>query len=396
MSRNLPWLAELQPEMFAEIDPILAERARDRGRRLDGDRDRAGGDRGARPRHRAHAPAADRGPATSTRSRCRGTGASAAPSPGDSANDLGALACDPNVSIQEDKAFTCNVRAGRRDGETTAQLEGRARRQPRRPGARRAVGGHRAAHDRDRHPARRTPQRMGFFTDTTVCIGCKACEVACKQWNDLPSDGGTFRKGGSYDSHGQPVRQHVAPRALRRARRRRRRRAARTRSPTWSPTAAGERLADRRRGGRRGVRQLGLHVRRLQALHERGLPRRVPDGRADPHRVRDRGAAARRLQRLRLLRARRARSASSTARPRTAAPASARSATTGSRTGSSPRARRRARPTRSSSAPTTSSSRSPSGASPRCTRAASRAPTSTAPPTRPPTSSRAASARSSC
>ena len=44
---------------------------------------------------------------------------------------------------------------------------------------------------------------MGFFTDTTVCIGCKACEVACKQWNDLPSDGGTFRKGGSYDSTGR-------------------------------------------------------------------------------------------------------------------------------------------------------------------------------------------------
>ena len=42
-------------------------------------------------------------------------------------------------------------------------------------------------------------QRMGFFTDTTVCIGCKACEVACKQWNDLPSDGAIFRSGGSYD-----------------------------------------------------------------------------------------------------------------------------------------------------------------------------------------------------
>ena len=42
-------------------------------------------------------------------------------------------------------------------------------------------------------------QRMGFFTDTTTCIGCKACEVACKQWNDLPSDGGTFERGGSYD-----------------------------------------------------------------------------------------------------------------------------------------------------------------------------------------------------
>jgi formate dehydrogenase iron-sulfur subunit len=43
-------------------------------------------------------------------------------------------------------------------------------------------------------------ERMGFFTDTTVCIGCKACEVACKQWNDLPADGSTFGRGGSYDS----------------------------------------------------------------------------------------------------------------------------------------------------------------------------------------------------
>jgi formate dehydrogenase iron-sulfur subunit len=28
--------------------------------------------------------------------------------------------------------------------------------------------------------------RMGFFTDTSVCIGCKACEVACKEWNQIP------------------------------------------------------------------------------------------------------------------------------------------------------------------------------------------------------------------
>src|SRR5689334_7945066 len=40
---------------------------------------------------------------------------------------------------------------------------------------------------------------MGFFTDTTLCIGCKACEVACKQWNQLPSDGFTFT-GNSYDN----------------------------------------------------------------------------------------------------------------------------------------------------------------------------------------------------
>ncbi|MBB4664257.1 4Fe-4S dicluster domain-containing protein [Conexibacter arvalis] len=46
-------------------------------------------------------------------------------------------------------------------------------------------------------------RRMGFFTDTTVCIGCKACEVACKQWNDLPADGAQFRKGASYDHTGE-------------------------------------------------------------------------------------------------------------------------------------------------------------------------------------------------
>ena len=39
----------------------------------------------------------------------------------------------------------------------------------------------------------------GFFTDTTLCIGCKACEVACKQWNELPSDGFNFT-GDSYDN----------------------------------------------------------------------------------------------------------------------------------------------------------------------------------------------------
>lgn len=39
----------------------------------------------------------------------------------------------------------------------------------------------------------------GFFTDTTLCIGCKACEVACKQWNELPSDGFSFT-GNSYDN----------------------------------------------------------------------------------------------------------------------------------------------------------------------------------------------------
>jgi formate dehydrogenase iron-sulfur subunit len=44
-------------------------------------------------------------------------------------------------------------------------------------------------------------QEMGFFTDTTLCIGCKACEVACKQWNQLPDDGFSFT-GMSYDNTG--------------------------------------------------------------------------------------------------------------------------------------------------------------------------------------------------
>lgn len=40
---------------------------------------------------------------------------------------------------------------------------------------------------------------FGFFTDTTLCIGCKACEVACKQWNQLPADGLDFLAT-SYDN----------------------------------------------------------------------------------------------------------------------------------------------------------------------------------------------------
>jgi formate dehydrogenase iron-sulfur subunit len=43
---------------------------------------------------------------------------------------------------------------------------------------------------------------VGFFTDTTLCIGCKACEVACKQWNQLPDDGFVLT-GMSYDNTGQ-------------------------------------------------------------------------------------------------------------------------------------------------------------------------------------------------
>ena len=45
------------------------------------------------------------------------------------------------------------------------------------------------------------PARKGFFTDTSVCIGCKACEVACKEWNAVPEDG-LAMLGSSYDNTG--------------------------------------------------------------------------------------------------------------------------------------------------------------------------------------------------
>jgi formate dehydrogenase iron-sulfur subunit len=46
------------------------------------------------------------------------------------------------------------------------------------------------------------PSRVGFFTDTSVCIGCKACEVACKEWNGVPDDGFNLL-GMSFDNTGE-------------------------------------------------------------------------------------------------------------------------------------------------------------------------------------------------
>ncbi|PZO98455.1 MAG: ferredoxin, partial [Corynebacterium urealyticum] len=42
---------------------------------------------------------------------------------------------------------------------------------------------------------------MAFFTDTSICIGCKACEVACKEWNRNPVEGYAV-SGNSYDNTG--------------------------------------------------------------------------------------------------------------------------------------------------------------------------------------------------
>src|SRR5438128_9020911 len=43
---------------------------------------------------------------------------------------------------------------------------------------------------------------LGFFTDTSICIGCKACEVACKEWNQLEGNAPGFTAD-SFDNTGQ-------------------------------------------------------------------------------------------------------------------------------------------------------------------------------------------------
>jgi formate dehydrogenase major subunit len=124
MSRWLPWLAELQPEMFAEIDPILAaQRGIEDGGWMVIETERAEIEARARVTERMR-PLRIEGRDVHQVALPWHWGFGG-PDPGDSANDLGVLASDPNVSIQEDKAFTCNVRAGRRTGQTTARLAGR-------------------------------------------------------------------------------------------------------------------------------------------------------------------------------------------------------------------------------------------------------------------------------
>lgn len=64
-----------------------------------------------------------------------------------------------------------------------------------------AIGDGPASPNQARHDHVARGRTVGFFTDPTVCIGCKACEVACKEWNLVPDDGFVWR-GHSYDHTG--------------------------------------------------------------------------------------------------------------------------------------------------------------------------------------------------
>jgi formate dehydrogenase major subunit len=125
MSRNLPWLSELQPEMFAEIDPMLA-------------RDRGIEDGGwmvimtERAEIEARAKVTDRMRPLKVDGRLIHQVAMPwhwgwlGHTTGDTTNDLIMLSGDPNVSIEDTKSWSCDVRAGRRRGAPTAKLAGRS------------------------------------------------------------------------------------------------------------------------------------------------------------------------------------------------------------------------------------------------------------------------------
>ena len=123
MSRTVPWLVELQPEMFAEIDPQLAaDRGIEDGGWLTIFTERAEIEARAKVTDRIRPLRVD-GQVIHQVGLPWHWGYSGL-SRGDTVNELVSLSGDPNVSIQDDKAFTCNVRAGRRQGASTARLAG--------------------------------------------------------------------------------------------------------------------------------------------------------------------------------------------------------------------------------------------------------------------------------
>jgi formate dehydrogenase major subunit len=124
MSRRLPWLAELQPEMFVELDPgLAADRGIEDGGWMTVVTERGEIEARARVTERIRPLRVD-GRLVHQVALPWHWGFQS-PDRGDSANDVAGLSGDPNVTIQESKAFTCNVRAGRRRGETTQAIAGR-------------------------------------------------------------------------------------------------------------------------------------------------------------------------------------------------------------------------------------------------------------------------------
>ncbi len=236
MSRFNSWLNELQPEMFVELSPELAaERGIEHGGWLTvrvGTRP----DRGPRDGDAAAAAAARRGPRRPPdrppvplglrrrgrrRQRQRPDLAGGRPQR-EHARGEGVRLPGPRRPAGRPRR---RIRRSRRRPGRRAIRSPTRRPPPSRKGGsamasrelelvRAAAGGRSAAAAGCRRSwiassARSAAARLreprpatGFYTDTTVCIGCKACEVACKQWNQLPADGFDWT-GNSYDNTGE-------------------------------------------------------------------------------------------------------------------------------------------------------------------------------------------------
>ena len=289
--------------------------------------------------------------APSTRSACPTTGATAGSAPATPPTTCSRIALDPNVHIQEVKAATCDIVPGRRPrGPALPELVAGYRRAgrigrrgmsgddvelgdraARRPGARTRAAG-RLLHRHERlHRLQGVRGRLQGVE--RACPDDRSGSPASPTTTPAswaPTAGATSRSSSSVEVGGVSS---AAP-------------------DSWVEEAPAGAASSRASSARRRRRlPLADELRRLQALHRGRLPRRVPDRRALPHRVRHGGRAGGHLQRLRLLRRRLPVRRARPARATTAASGSARSATTGSRTTWSRPARRRARPSRSSSAP---------------------------------------------
>ena len=199
------------------------------------------------------------------------------------------------------RSATCDIRPGRRprgpallayveDYRRRAGVTGeRQRPMHRTASARDRLGGDQLAAAARSGPTSRPtpgwrathPPRMGFFTDTSVCIGCKACEVACKEWNARPRR----RLSTARDvlrQHRRARRQHLAARRVHRAASRsdrqdtdlapaRRRRLPASGLPRGGPPTRPRpvELPDADRGRRAAGVPLADVVGRVQALHPR-------------------------------------------------------------------------------------------------------------------------------
>ena len=217
MSRFLPYLAELQPAFFCEVSPelaaerglahlgwatVISARSAIEARVMVTRRMKplwAGGQPGAPDRpalalgperadHRGRGQRAVASGAGPERAHPGGQGAGGRYPARPPAARAGAARPDP--------VLPGAGRHHRRDGEAGVTMSTHPAKRPVPPAAQRPALDPAAQAGYGEHPP-----RMGFFTDTSVCIGCKACEVACKEWNHVPEDGLNLL-GMSYDNTG--------------------------------------------------------------------------------------------------------------------------------------------------------------------------------------------------